>query len=284
MNPRSDLNGFQHTFWAALWAPEPAPASAETLPEWQTQPGWQVYRNTVLKGCVDALQANFPAVTTLVGEACFRACALDYVHAHPPRDRRLLCYGDGFPNFLGRCAALVGLPYLPGVARLDWLWNQSHSAAEAERLWPEDLAGLAAVDLAALRLPLHPATRWAWFADLPIGSLWRAAREHWSDPNPPHWQGDGLLFTRTQDGAVQWQPLSQAAAALLDACARGLPLGVALEQTLEEAPQVAPQTDPDAGTNPAPGPDPAQTLHALLSLGVFCRPTGHSPLCPEYPE
>ena len=269
MKPQLDLNGFQHAFWAALWAPQALPANTATLPYtlpgWQTQPGWQVYRNTVLKGCVDALQANFPAVTTLVGEACFRACALDYVHAHPPRDRRLLCYGDGFPGFLGQCAALVGLPYLPGVARLDWLWNQSHSAAEAERLWPEDLGGWAADELAALRLPLHPATRWAWFADLPIGSLWRAAREHWDDPNPPHWQGDGLLFTRTPDGNVQWQPLSQAAAALLDACARGLPLGVALDASLN------------------PGPDPVQTLHALLKLGVFARPTFSSPLALEHP-
>ncbi|MDO8275205.1 MAG: hypothetical protein Q7T22_06755, partial [Serpentinimonas sp.] len=87
-------------------------------------------------------------------------------------------------------------------------YAQSHSAAEAERLWPEDLGGLAAHELAALRLPLHPATRWAWFADLPIASLWRAAREHWPDPNPPAWQGEGLLLTRSPDGAVQWQPLS----------------------------------------------------------------------------
>jgi len=139
-------------------------------------------------------------------------------------------------------------------------YAQSHSAAEAERLWPEDLGGLAAHELAALRLPLHPATRWAWFADLPIASLWRAAREHWDDPNPPHWQGDGLLLTRSPDGAVQWQPLSQAAAALLDACALGLPLGAALQA--------------------APSPDPAQTLHTLLGLGVFCRPGTDSPLNP----
>jgi len=266
MQPELDLNGFQHAFWAALWAPEPLPGhdAAHTQPDWQNQPGWRVYRNTVLKGCVDALQANFPAVTTLLGEACFRACALDYVHAQPPRDSRLLRYGDGFPDFLGQCEALGSLPYLPGVARLDRLWSQSHAAAEAPWLQPEDLHGLAPAELAALRLHLHPATRWAWFADLPIGSLWRAAREHWDDPNPLHWQGDGLLFTRSPTGAVNWQPLSEAAAALLDACAQGQALGEALEAALRVALPIDPDQDPDSA--------PAQILQTLLGLGVFCRP------------
>jgi hypothetical protein len=32
------------------------------------QPGFAVYRNTVLKGCIDALQANYPTVHALVGD------------------------------------------------------------------------------------------------------------------------------------------------------------------------------------------------------------------------
>jgi hypothetical protein len=45
-------------------------------------PALAVYRNTVAKGCIDALQANYPAVHTLVGSdwlarhgACLRAPA-----------------------------------------------------------------------------------------------------------------------------------------------------------------------------------------------------------------
>jgi len=267
-----DLNGFQYAFWAALWAPEPlavAAAGLEPLPDWQAQPGWRVYRNTVLKGCVDALQANFPAVQTLIGDACFSACAIEYVHAQPPSDSRLLHYGEGFADFLAQCEALRGLPYLPGVAQLDRLWSQSHAAADAPHLWPENLQALAVTDLAELRLHLHPATRWAWFAELPIGSLWRAAREHWDDPNPPHWQGDGLLFARAATGAVQWQPLSASGAALLAACAQGHPLGVALEAALEG--------QPGTHHSPDPHPHPAQTLHALLSLGAFCQPPNTKP-------
>jgi hypothetical protein len=44
---------------------------------------FKVYRNTVLKGCVDALAANFPTVLRLVGEDWFRAAALIHVCAEP---------------------------------------------------------------------------------------------------------------------------------------------------------------------------------------------------------
>ncbi|HMA09036.1 MAG TPA: DNA-binding domain-containing protein, partial [Ramlibacter sp.] len=89
------------------------------------QPAFAVYRNTVMKGCVDALAANFPAVVRLVGERWFRAVALDYASWQPPDDPRLLSYGRGFPDFLELCAAARELPCLAGVARLDRYWIEA---------------------------------------------------------------------------------------------------------------------------------------------------------------
>ena len=34
---------------------------------WSPNRAFAVYRNTVLKGCIDALQANYPTVGQLVG-------------------------------------------------------------------------------------------------------------------------------------------------------------------------------------------------------------------------
>ena len=254
----SALDAFQHTFWAGLWAPVHADAPALRA-EWQGQPGWAIYRNTVIKGCVDTLLANYPAVATLVGEEWLRAAAAEYVTAHPPADRRMLFYGDGFEDFLASFPPAADLPYLGSVARLDRLWREAHAAAEAPRLLPGSLAALAASELQTLVLQPHPSARWAWFADLPAGALWRAAREHWNDPNPPAWQGDGLLLTRHTNGAVQWQPLGTGGAALLDACAQGQPL-----------PEAA-----DAALNTDPALDLTALLHALLAAGAFRT---HAPL------
>jgi hypothetical protein len=251
----SALDAFQHAFWTGLWAPvhnaeTEAPASA---PDWQTQPGWAVYRNTVIKGCVDTLLANYPAVATLVGEEWLRAVAAEYVTAHPPADRRMLFYGEGFEDFLASFPPAADLPYLGSVARLDRLWREAHAAAEAPRLPLGGLAVLAPDALQTLVLQPHPSARWAWFPELPAGALWRAAREHWSDPNPPAWEGDGLLLTRNAEGAVQWQPLDAGGAALLDACAQGLPL--------PEAAGAALNTDPTL--------DLTALLQTLLAAGAF---------------
>lgn len=254
----SALDAFQHAFWAGLWAPVHADAPALQA-DWQGQPGWAIYRNTVIKGCVDTLLANYPAVATLVGEDWLRAAAAEYVTAHPPADRRMLFYGDGFEDFLASFLPAADLPYLGGVARLDRLWREAHAAAEAPRLQPGSLAALTANELQTLVLQPHPSARWAWFPDLPAGALWRAAREHWNDPNPPAWQGDGLLLTRHANGAVQWQPLDAGGAALLDACAQGQPL-----------PEAA-----DAALNTKPALDLTALLHALLAVGAF---RDHAPL------
>ena len=248
----SALDTFQHAFWSGLWAPVHADAPALRA-EWQNQPGWAVYRNTVIKGCVDTLLANYPAVATLVGEDWLRAAAAEYVTTHPPADRRMLFYGDEFEDFLANFAPAAELPYLGSVARLDRLWREAHAAAEAPRLQANSLAALAADELQTLVLQPHPSARWAWFPTLPAGALWRAAREHWSDPNPPAWQGDGLLLTRHANGAVQWQPLDAGGTALLDACAQSLPL-----------PEAA-----DAALNTNPTLDLTALLHALLAAGAF---------------
>jgi len=85
------LAQFQDDFIRALRDPDrPAP------------PAFAVYRNTVMKGCIDALQANYPAVARLVGEEWFRAAAAVYVREHLPRTPMLLEYGAGFADFLAR--------------------------------------------------------------------------------------------------------------------------------------------------------------------------------------
>ncbi|MGZ5715039.1 MAG: HvfC/BufC family peptide modification chaperone, partial [Caldimonas sp.] len=65
----TSLDAFQRDFAAALLA-EPAEAGAIAA-----QPGFAVYRNTVLRGCIDALAANYPTVAQLLGAEAFEGAA-----------------------------------------------------------------------------------------------------------------------------------------------------------------------------------------------------------------
>jgi hypothetical protein len=217
------------------------------------QAAFAVYRNTVMKGCIDALEANFPAVARLVGSEWFRSAAGEYARAYAPRDARLLVYGDeGFGDFLQALPSAAGLPYLASIARLDTLWRAAHVAADAVGLAADALARDEPDALAARVLVPHPAARWAWFEDAPVASIWMRAREAETHEEKLAWRGEGLLITRPTL-AVQWEPLSCGGCALLDACAQGLPLGDAAEQALA----IDPETDL------------AAVLAQLLQAGAF---------------
>ena len=258
----SELAHFQDDFVQALWAPpDEAPAHLRALVE---QPGFAVYRNTVLKGCIDALQANYPAVLRLVGEEWFRSVAALHVRARPPGDSRLLLYGMDFPDFLRDFlrdfAPAADLPYLHGVARLDRFWTEAHVAADALALEPAAIAGLSHEQLGKLVLKPHPAARWAWFEDQPIYTIWRRNRgdgdygvEGADSGDELVWTGEGALLTRPAS-AVTWTALDAAGCAFLDACAAGRPLAHAASEAL------ALQASTDL----------AQLMAGLLNAGAFC--------------
>ncbi len=223
---------FQDDFSAALLTTSAETVSSHPL---SRQPGFSVYRNTVLKGCIDALQANFPAVSRLVGDEWFRAAAAVYARVAPPDDARLLDYGAGFSDFLAQFLPAAALPYLPAVAQLDRFWTEAHAAADGIPLDPQVLARLPAEALSSTALCPHPAARWCWFPAQPIRSLWQNNRRSDASPgNAPElrWEGEGILMSRPA-AEVVWTALDPGGVAFLDACARGDALEDAVSQALE---------------------------------------------------
>lgn len=233
MSERSALSRFQDGFVQALLAPDPAtaPGLPAEIAALARQPGFAVYRNTVIKGCIDALQANYPAVARLVGEEWFRAAAAIFAREQLPAQATLMYYGEAFAEFLARFEPAADLPYLSGVARLDRLWTESHAASDESVLDPAAIAGLAPEMLGTTVLHPHAAARWAWFDDQPIYTIWRRNREAREDVRDIDWRGEGALLTRP-GGAVQWARLDAAGCAFMDACAAGRPLGAAAAAAL----------------------------------------------------
>lgn len=244
------LARFQDAFARALLAPEAA-AAAEVA-ALTAQPAFAVYRNTVMKGCIDALQANYPAVARLVGDEWFRAAAAIHVREALPADPTLLCYGAKFADFLARFDPAAELPYLLDVARLDRYWTESHAASDADALDPAAVTRLAPEALATTVLHPHPAARWAWFPDAPIYTIWSRNRSGDVPADDLDWQSEGALLTRSHD-AVEWHALDAAGCVFLDACAAG--------GTLAAAAQAALEVNSEA--------DLARLMSTLLGAGAF---------------
>jgi len=249
-NSNANANGssYQHDFLRALYATD---GSALPLIELTSQPGFKVYCNTVLKGCVDALAANFPTVVRLVGQDWFRAAALVFACAEPPVSVCLIDYGKGFADFLAGFEPAEELPYLADVARLDRLWIESHVAADDTALDASAFSALAGADLLQAVLRPGASVRWRWF-ETPAYSIWQANRELRALDGELEWTGEGALLTRP-DGGVVWQRASRGMCAFLDACAAGNGL------------QAASQIAIDAET----GIDIGHMLATLIGARVF---------------
>lgn len=246
------LARFQDAFADTLFA-ESTPADP-IVAAMAAQPAFAVYRNTVMKGAIDALEANFPTVSRLVGTEWFRAAAHEHVSLSPPRQPSLLHYGSSFPAFLATFAPAAELPYLADVARLDRLWVEAHIAADHPALGGTALAALDPAALGRALLVPHPAARWAWFPDGPVYTIWSCNREERDVGCDIPWQGEGALITRPED-AVRWCALDAAGCRFLDACAQGLPLARALDAALGM----------DANANLV------RLVSALLAAGAFGR-------------
>jgi hypothetical protein len=219
MSMSQPLRAFQDAFVQALHS---GAASDRTAAVLLAQPGFSVYRNTVTKGCVDALLANYPAVARLVGDDWFRAAAAVFVRQSPPRCPMLVSYGDAFPKFLATFEPAAELPYLSDVALLDRFWTEAHVAVDQTPIAAADITQYHPDALARTVLRPHPSARWEWFANPPIYSLWRCNRDHANADalGALVWRGEGALLVRPY-ATVKAIELSVGGCAFLDACAAG---------------------------------------------------------------
>lgn len=170
---------FQRDFAAAIGEPATGPT--------------RVYRNTVLSGCVDALRANYPVVAQILGEDMFEAVAAEHATQCPPRSPVLALYGARFPDWLHDQAWFREMPYLSDVARIERLHIEALFAADAvpmDMAWLKDRA-----DWNAIRLTLHPATRFSWLT-APAMSIWLAHRDSSLGELNFEWKAEGILLTR----------------------------------------------------------------------------------------
>lgn len=152
-----------------------------------------VYRNTVLSGCVEALRANYPVVAQLLGGEMFDAVAAEHASQCPPRRPVLALFGARFPDWLHEQSWFSEVPYLSDVARIERLYVEALFAANAAPLQVERLRD--AGDWQAMRLHLHPATRFQWLT-APAMSIWLAHREGTVGDLEFEWKAEGVLLTR----------------------------------------------------------------------------------------
>lgn len=210
-----------------------------------------VYRNNTVITLSTVLGEIFPVTRQLVGDAFFDAVAAAFVLAHPPSSPVLIEYGLSFPAFLRRHPAIDRVPYLPDVARAEWLMHESFHSADEPVLPAAALQELAGADPAALRFTMHKAVR-LLRSDWPVCDILEAHLRPNAGPVDPRSGGQAILVTRP-DWDVLMLPVRVADWAFMSALEAG--------QSLASAAEAGFAADPDF--------DIAAGLGALVSRGAL---------------
>ncbi len=132
-----------------------------------------IYRNTFIGTLTTALRLSYPAVHRLVGAEFFESATRIFIEGNPPRSAYLDLYGADFPEFLERFPPAASLPYLPGIARLEWAVTGALHAPDAKALDADRVAELPAFDPGRVRLVPHPSIALV-NAEYPVDTIWRA--------------------------------------------------------------------------------------------------------------
>jgi hypothetical protein len=170
----SDWHARQDSFALAVMDPRRSvPPFLVTGCEADRTRSFNVYRNNRAASLIEALRSTYPAVLILVGEEFFTFAARAFISHFPPRSPVLLTYGAEFGDFLQGFEPASSLPYLPDIARFEWLRVGAYHAKDAAPLCIGALADLPAEFLPGLRFELHPSL--ALFSSaFPVASLWAA--------------------------------------------------------------------------------------------------------------
>jgi uncharacterized protein len=116
-----------------------------------------VYRGNVHANCTKALACAYPVIQKIVGEDFFDAMAREYARAIPSRSGDLNLYGEALGDFVASFPHTRDLPYLPDVARMEWLVHRAHFAQDSPPFDPSPLASLHAERFASLKPRLSAA-------------------------------------------------------------------------------------------------------------------------------
>ena len=193
--------------------------------------GIAAYRRSILSNLATAVQATYPVLESIVGRAFLAAACQRYAQSYPSSSGDLNDYGGHFDEFLAADANAASLPYLPDIARLEWLIQQVYGATDAA---PQDLSVLASTPQerwGELRFALDPAhalqhSRW------PIVRIWQINQPNYDDEFTVDLDRAEIALIHRQALGIAVEAISAGEQALLLSLAAGKTLSEAVESAI----------------------------------------------------
>lgn len=216
-----------------------SPADVETVVERSSHQSsverLEIYARAYYARLLECLQAEYPITVKLLGTEVFDEFGAEYLRRYPSRSYTLNHLGRDFAKFLSETRPTSSdednswLDFLVDLAKLEWCFSVVFDGpgAENERLLEFDqIQGISAESWADARLVPVPCLR-ILKLDFPVQIYYRAIRDG-ADAVPPDRQPTWLAISR-RNYVVRHRPLTQPAAAILEAILAGATVGEAIQ-------------------------------------------------------
>lgn len=238
------LSDLQRGFSAALVDRGPA-----------ASPRMAVYRANVHGSWSKALVGAYPIVRKMVGEEFFEGMAREYAHAFPSTSGDLSEYGERLAEFLAVFAHTQDVPYLPDVARMEWLAHRAYYAADAAPFDPRSLSCVPPERHHDMRISLAPACAML-ASQWPLAKLWAVHQDGLHDIGATDLAaGPDRILVHRPFWRAEVYSLAPGDYRFLKSALSGATLGSALEAAVAHEPAF----------------DPASALSRWVRAGVIVR-------------
>lgn len=187
-----------------------------------------------------ALTEAYGAIRHVAGERAFTELARGYAERHPSHDYNLSLAGRHLPEFLAGWPLTSTLPFLPDLARLEWLVRQAFHAFEEPPFDPRRFAQLPLEDWGRARLAFQPSVGLAASA-WPILDIWAARTQPRSAVDIDLVNHPQRVLVFRQQLEVRCELLDERQHAVLAGLLAGRPLGAVCEELATQASQGVPR-------------------------------------------
>lgn len=142
-----------------------------------------IYGNGYRTRLIEALEASFPVLRTVLEEADFHTLASRYIHSHPSTFFSIRYYGDQLAQFLAADEEYSKAPLLAQLAQWEWAMAAAFDAPDAQALGLDFFAQVAPEDWSELRFTWSPSVQ-LLALEWNVPQLWKAVTEESERPDP----------------------------------------------------------------------------------------------------
>jgi len=193
-----------------------------------------IYRNNRRVTLIKTLCNMYSVCEALVGHRFFWQMSREYVNTHPSTSPTLQDYGETFHPFIATFPPAAPLPYLPDVARLEWIIHRTTIGVNATSLEPDSLTKVKPEQYEQLVLPLIDNST-LFYSPYPVDKIWIANQtDSQNDFTIDLFEGECRLFIWRQDHNIRLDRVTTLEWELLTLLSQKLPLHSLLEKEMDK--------------------------------------------------